>query len=153
MNVFRCRKCYSLPGLTLMLHLHFQQMILVLTGRDYRQVVERRKHLLWCKPPAHMLQNTKHIVGKSSLQITGSLTKVFNFFSPVCHMSVRITQATSFCHLWIHLPLCYCRYHKLPLYLTWRLLVVWSYFSVTKMGKMQKHPRWLNTTHLSFTEW
>lgn len=27
-----------------------------------------------------MLQNTKHTVGKSSLQITDSLTKVFNHF-------------------------------------------------------------------------
>lgn len=56
-------------------------MLLVLTRRDYPQIVERRKHLLSRKHPAHKLQNTKHIVGKSLLQTTDSLAKVFNNFS------------------------------------------------------------------------
>lgn len=72
---------YSLPGLTLIIYLHFRQMILVLTRTDYPQIVERRKQMLSCKHPAHTLQNTEHIVGRSSLQITDSLTKVFNRFS------------------------------------------------------------------------
>lgn len=75
----------------------------------------------------------------------------FQSFFPVCHRSITITRDTSFCQLWIHLPLCCPRYHKLPLYWESELLVIWSYLRMTKMSKMQKHLLWLNTTHLSFS--
>lgn len=97
---------YSLTVLTLIMYLHFQQTMLVLTRRDNPQILEKEnKHLLSCKHPACTLQKAKHVEDKLSPQIR-LLNKTFQSFSPVCHRSIRITWHTSLCHLRIHLPLC-----------------------------------------------